>query len=369
MKSINRLIFSILLLLSGGSLLLLIGYIARNSYQNWREREDLHAEHLAQYGAALMQSCENPPTQVNGDFPSLEQTPSLLILEAKNDYTHEWHPWQAPERYPTSAAAVDLVVCVDKKGEGQREQIEVCRYQNTDRTVTTYRINPTATVINARTGEVVAVTTLTGADPGCPYSIPVNYGRRGARTYVSEVAGGLPNPQVLINWIDGLHRQQGYQLAFDEATLSLCENPTPVAAAEVATPARLLLLSTGQPHVHDWFEQLPADLRADSNHLPELVICLGEVEYTTVPDCQANIPATAPLNEFALSVLEFQQASQPIQVIEVATGVTILSDTLIGTAPVCPLVVMPEMEPIQGQPPAYWTLRDWLEQRLGVVEA
>jgi hypothetical protein len=144
----------------------------------------------------MMDMCLTPPQEKPAEVPMVEEAPKLLVLELNHNELHEWHDQLPSSRRAETPEEVDIVICANRKWEGNEVLIEVCHYKFTDDTVTMYRYDPNIIALDPATGQVIARGVLEGKQSGmCP-------------TLTTEEAhddtdrGHLPDFSIFLDWID-----------------------------------------------------------------------------------------------------------------------------------------------------------------------
>lgn len=290
MKILNRIVFFGLLFICLGILALIgIGMVQDQAERQARAeaaeatRVAVQTDNLGKYGEDLMALCDNPDATVNGIFPVFEQTPRVLVLQTGTNSAHAWHASQTS--IPQNASEVDLVLCVPPSRVGERTTVEVCPYEDTEATVTRYRVDPQVIAL-LPSGETVAVTTLEGSAPGrCPFSIQV-----GGQQLTEEgrvVLGGLPAPAAAFNWVHQQVEQAQLAQTLRPEMMGLCRNvpQTTAEAPNFAIPPQLIILDYGHDSIHEWHVGLPSEWKSDNPTVVACVTRLHEVQYNEIQTC------------------------------------------------------------------------------------
>lgn len=351
------------------SILGFLGYLLvtdlYNDYQARQERENLHEEHLKKYGDELMSMCKNVDAAVNADFPVFENPPRLLVLERNSDYAHVWHESQA--NYPENTEQVDLIICADGEGKGQKVEIERCPYEGTSSVVIRYRLDPQVIALSPSTGEVVAAATIPGGEVGgCPFSIPDNSKNR-------EVVGQLPDASVLVNWVDEQNRQSTTRQIFGDSIMGLCENPPSQTSANPLSlddPPKLLLLDIAHNTAHQWQAALPVDWQAASPDELDAVVCISrldnaEAEITQTGTCNFTTFGSGGQTITGTQEVPLYLRSLHVVVLDPETGDVLAIDGIEGYTSGCPFSIgADEFDGIYSNWPTVNTFQTWFSETL-----
>jgi hypothetical protein len=271
-------VVNILLLGLLGVLVLIAAALIISSVTERRDREqkekELREQQLNRYGEDLMALCQSVQPEVTGEFPLTTAPLRPLVLETGSSHAHQVHESLSADRYPQSRAEVDLVLCLDKAGVGEKVETGRCSYKDTERVAVLYRVDP----------EVIAIDP--GREPGnCPFSIEKSGPDQ-------EVLGDSPSSATILAWVD-LQQAQAQTRTWGEDILSLCETPAEPDFSLTAleeTP-KLLILETGTRNVHPWYRDLQPDWKAQSAEELDLVVCAPQLdedstEAVKILDCQ-----------------------------------------------------------------------------------
>jgi hypothetical protein len=161
----------------------------------WIQERGKEAEARDVFGD-MMDMCLNPPQAESAQMPAVEGASRLLVLELNHDELHEWHDQLPGERRAGTPEEVDIVVCVNRKWEGNEVLVEVCHYRLTDDTVTMYRYDPNVIALDPATGQVIARGVLEGKQSGLCPTVTTD------EAYDDHDRGDLPDFGVFLAWLD-----------------------------------------------------------------------------------------------------------------------------------------------------------------------
>ena len=167
-------LFNVFLLGILGVLVLFMVALLISNLTEQREREQakekLREQQLDRYGEELMALCKNVQPVPTGEFPLITAILHPLVLQRGSSHAHQVHERLPADRYPQSRAEVDLVLCLDKPGVGEKVEIDRCPYKGTGRVAILYRVDPEVIAIDPVSKQVIAMGKLAGSNPGnCPF--------------------------------------------------------------------------------------------------------------------------------------------------------------------------------------------------------